>query len=318
MRGRKQEKGAFLELGERSIRAFFIEHPMATYAAALAYRGLFGLFPFLFILVVLLGALGFPVFFDRAMDQASAQSSGYVPQQLEPVVETAREQVQPLLGMIERAEKQAGGKLLFFGVAVALWSVSAVARTLTEAFNVAYQVTETRRWWRQLALSLAFGPVLAIVVIVSVALMLIGPQLVGGIADVVNLDELFVRLWGWLRFPVALFLLAVVLSVVYHFGPNARQRYRSVVPGAAIAVVLWAISSVGFSIYLANFADYGVTYGSIGAAVGLLFYLYLCASVVLLGAELNAAIYYRLTADTPDQEDENSRERLRGGHRHEQ
>jgi membrane protein len=318
MRVGMQEKSRIITLGERSVRNFFFEHPMATYAAALAYRGLFGLFPFLFILVVLLGALGFPDFIDRAMDQARAQSSRYVPQQLEPVVEPAREQVQPLLGMIERAEKQAGGNLLFFGVAVALWSVSAVARTLTEAFNVAYQVTETRRWWKQLLLSLAFGPILALVVIVSVALMLIGPQLVGSIAEVVNLDELFVRLWGWLRFPVALLLLAVVLSVVYRFGPNARQRYRSVVPGAALSVVLWAISSVGFSIYLANFADYGVTYGSIGAAVGLLLYFYLCASVVLLGAELNAALYHSLTADTAEQEDESSREGFRGGHRHEQ
>src|SRR5215208_4790377 len=318
MRGGPQEKGAFLELGERSIRAFFIEHPMATYAAALAYRGLFGLFPFVLILVVLVGALGFPDFFDRAMDQARAQSSRYVPQQLEPVVEPAREQVKPLLGMIERAEKQAGGKLLFFGVAVALWSVSAVARTLTEAFNVAYQVAETRHWWKQLVLSLAFGPVLALAVIVSVALMLIGPQLVGSIAELVGLDELFVRLWGWLRFPVALLLLAVVLSVAYRFGPNARQRLRSVVLGAALAVVLWAISSVGFSFYLANFANYGVTYGSLGAAVGLLFYLYLCASVVLFGAELNAAIYHPVTADTLNQEDENSSERIRGEHRHEQ
>jgi membrane protein len=309
--------GGIIKLGERSLRNFFFEHPMATYAAALAYRGLFGLFPFLFILVVLLGALGFPDFFDQAMDQARAQSSRYVPQQLEPVVEPAREQIQPLLGMIERAEEQAGGKLLFFGVAVALWSVSAVARTLTEAFNVAYQVTETRRWWKQLVLSLAFGPILALVVIVSVVLMLIGPQLVGGIAEVVNLDEVFVRLWGWLRFPVALLLLAVVLSVVYHFGPNARQRYLSVVLGAALSVVLSAISSVGFSIYLANFADYGATYGSIGAAVGLLFYLYLCDSVVLLGAELNAAIYQPLTADTLEQEDENNTERFRGGHRNE-
>jgi membrane protein len=288
----KQEKNGIVGLVVRSIQNFFFEHPMATYAAALAYRGLFGLFPFIFILVVLVGALGFPDFFDRAMDQASAQSSRYVPKQLEPVVEPAREQIRPLVGMIERAEKQAGDKLLYFGVGVALWSVSAVARTLTEAFNVAYQVVETRRWWRQLALSLAFGPILALVVILSVTLMLIGPGLVGDIAELVDLDEVFVRLWGWLRFPVALLLLAVVLSVVYRFGPNVDQRFRSVVPGAALCVVLWAISSVGFSFYLANFADYGVTYGSIGAAVGLLFYLYLCASLVLLGAELNAAIYH--------------------------
>src|SRR5215208_7258048 len=120
MRGRRQERSRIVELGERSIRNFFFEHPMATYAAALAYRGLFGLFPFVFILVVLVGALGIPDFFDRAVEHARAQSSHYVPHQLEPVVEPAREQVQPLLGMIERAEKQAGGNLLFFGVAVAL------------------------------------------------------------------------------------------------------------------------------------------------------------------------------------------------------
>ena len=120
---------------------------------------------------------------------------------------------------------------------------------------------------------------------------MIGPDLIERIAALVGLDELFIRLWAWLRFPVALSLLAVVLSVVYHIGPNARQRFRSVIPGAALAVVLWAITSVGFSIYLATFANYGVTYGSLGAAVGLLFYMYLSASVVLFGAELNAAIY---------------------------
>ena len=121
--------------------------------------------------------------------------------------------------------------------------------------------------------------------------MLIGPQLVGAIAQLVGLDELFVRLWGWLRFPVALFLLGLVLAVVYRIGPNTEQQFRSVLYGAALAVALWAVSSVGFSIYLANFADYGLTYGSLGAAVGLLFYLYICASVVLIGAELNAAIH---------------------------
>jgi membrane protein len=280
-----------IELGKRSIRKF-LEHPMASYAAALAYRGLFGLFPFVLILVVLAGALGLADFLEQAKAHASAVSSQQVPQQLEPVIERGREQLQPLQRMIEQAQKQAGGELLFFGVAVALWSISALAGTLTEAFNAAYEVPETRRWWRVSALSLAFGPVLVLMMIVSIGLMLIGPQLVERIAELVGLDEVFVSLWGWLRFPVALSLLAVVLSLVYRFGPDAKQRFRSVVFGAILAVVLWAISSVGFSFYLANFADYGVTYGSLGAAVGLLFYLYLSASVVLLGAEVNAAIYH--------------------------
>ena len=199
MRGRK--KSGIIELGRRSILSFFFEHPMATYSAALAYRGLFGLFPFLLILVVLVGALGFTDYLDKAMDHASTQPYQHVPQQLEPVVEPAREQVQPLVGMLERAEKRAGGDLLIFGVGLALWSVSAVARTLTEAFNVAYQVDETRRWWKQLLLSLAFGPILALVVLVSVALMLIGPQLVGAVAELVDLDELFVGCGAGCAFP---------------------------------------------------------------------------------------------------------------------
>src|SRR3712207_4874415 len=131
-------------------------------------------------------------------------------------------------------------------------------------------------------------------VIVSVGLMLIGPRLVESIAELVSLDKVFVFLWRWLRFPVALSLLAVVLSLVYRHGPDAKQRFRSVGLGAVLAVVLWAISSVGFSFCLANFANYGVTYGSLGAAVGLLLYLYLCASVTLLGAEVNAVIYHAL------------------------
>ena len=286
-----------IDLGDRSIRKFF-EHRMSTYAAALAYRGLFGLFPFVLILVVLAGALGLPDF----IEQAHSQSSRQVPHQLEPVVEQSREQIQPLESMIEQAQKQAGGELLVFGIAVALWSTSALARTLTEAFNSAYETAETRPGWKRYVLSLAFGPVLALMVVVSVGMMLIGPRLVERLAELVGLDEVFVFLWGWLRFPVALFLLAVVLSLVYRYGPDARLRFRSVGRGAALAVVLWAIASVGFSFYLANFANYGVTYGSLGAAVGLLFYLYLSASVVLLGAEVNAAIYHAVPDTTMEAE----------------
>ena len=118
MRGR--EPIGIVELGRRSILSFFFEHPMATYAAALAYRGLFGLFPFLLILVMLVGALGLAGSFDRVMDRTSARSYQHVPNQLEPVVEPAREQVRPLLGMIERAEKRAGGDLLLLALTLAL------------------------------------------------------------------------------------------------------------------------------------------------------------------------------------------------------
>jgi membrane protein len=298
VRFKAQPRSGIIWLGERSVRKFF-EHRMTTFAAALAYRGLFGLFPLILILVVLVGVFGLPDFFDRLIGLGASQQ---VPRPLEPVVEQGRVQGQSLRRMVEQAQERAAGELLFFGLAVALWSVSALARTLIEAFNTAYEVPETRPGWKRGALSVAFGPVLALMAIVSVGLMLIGPRLVERIAEGIGLDELVVQLWGWLRLPVALLLLATALSLVYRFGPDARQSFRSVVVGAIFAVTLWAICSVGFSFYLANFADYGLTYGSLGAAVGLLFYLYLSASVVLLGAEVNAAIFHAVPSGVSEAE----------------
>ena len=92
-------------------------------------------------------------------------------------------------------------------------------------------------------------------------------------------------LWGWLRFPVALLLLAAVLSVVYRFVPDTDRSFWSATPGAAFAVIAWPIASLVFSFYLSNFAGRGLTYGSLGTAVGLLVFLYISACMVLLGLD---------------------------------
>jgi membrane protein len=172
-----------------------------------------------------------------------------------------------------------------------LWSVSAVAFTLTEALNAAYGVEETRSWRKRFVFALIFGPVLALALIVACGLMLIGPRVAGWLAGLVGLDEAWVAFWGWLRYPVALFLLAAVLSVVYRFVPDTDRSFWSSTPGAVFAVIAWPIASLGFSFYLSNFAGRGLTYGSLGTAVGLLVFLYISSWVVLLGAEINEAVY---------------------------
>ena len=265
-------------VGTRSARAF-LSHRMTTYAAALAYRGLFGLFPLILLVVVLLGVLDLEGFYARSLEPIESGLPGG--------------EVAVVPTLIESARKQAGSGLLSFGVAASLYSVYALARTLVEALNVANGVGETRPRWKRLLLLVAFGPALAATTIAAIGAMLVGSRLAEGIAGLVGLDEAAVLLWTWLRLPVALLLLAVVLSVIYRFAPNTDQPYRLVTPGAAVAVVAWAVASVGFSVYLANFADYGATYGSLGAAIGLLLYLYISAFVVLLGAEVNAAIQNR-------------------------
>lgn len=280
-----------VELGKRSIRRFF-EHRMTTYAEQLSYRGLFGLIPFIMLVFALLAVLQFDAIFDRLIEAAKGATPQQVPEPLEPVTEEGRAQAQFLRPLIEQAREQAGNGLLSFGIVVSLWSVSAVAFSLTEALNVAYGVEETRSRRKRFAYALVFGPFLAFALIVASILMLIGPQVVAGLAGLAELDEAWVELWTWLRFPVALFLLAAVLSLVYHIVPDTNRSFWSATPGALFAVIAWAMTSLGFSFYLANFADRGLTYGSLGTAVGLLVYLYLSASVMLLGAEINAANYF--------------------------
>jgi membrane protein len=128
--------------------------------------------------------------------------------------------------------------------------------------------------------------------IVGTGLLLIWPQLTRWLARWIELSEAFVTLWAWFRIPVALFLLMLVVLLVYRFAPNRDRPVRFVMPGTILAVIAWALASVGFSFYLANFANYGVIYGSLGTAIALLVYLYLSAVALLLGEEVNAAIYH--------------------------
>ena len=265
---------------------------MTTYAEQLSYRGIFGLFPFIILVFTLLAVLQIDAVFDRLIEAATGAQQQQIPEALKPVAEEGRAQTEFLRPLIEQAREQAGGGLLSFGIVVSLWSVSAVAFTLTAALNAAYGVEETRSRRRRFAFALIFGPFLALVLIVACVLMLIGPQVAGWLAGLAELDEAWVALWAWLRFPLALFLLAAVLSVVYRVVPDTERSFWSATPGALFAVIAWAITSLGFSFFLANFADRGLTYGSLGTAVGLLVYLYLSASVVLMGAEINAAIYH--------------------------
>jgi membrane protein len=278
-----------VELGKRSVTRFF-EHRMPIYAEQLSYRGIFGLFPFIILVFALLAILRIDVVFDRLIEAAMGVPPQQIPEPIEPVAEEGRNQAAFLLPLIQQAREQAGGGLLTFGLVISLWSVSAVVFTLMEALNAAYGVEETRSRRKRFAFALIFGPFLALAFIVACGLMLIGPRVAGWLA---GLAEAWVAFWGWLRFPAALLLLAAMLSVVYRFVPDADRSFWSATPGAVFAVIAWPIASVGFSIYLSNIAGRGLTYGSLGTAVGLLVYLYISAWIVLLGAEINDAVHRR-------------------------
>src|SRR3712207_2447151 len=194
-----------VELGKRSVRNFF-EHGMTTYAEQLSYWGLFGLFPFIILVFALLAVLQVDAVFDRLIEAAMGAPAQQIPEPLEPVAKEGRAQAEFLRPLIEQVREQAGGGLLSFRIVISLWSISDVAFTLAEALNAAYGAEETRSRWKRFAFALVFGPFLALAFIVACGLMLIGSRVAGWLAKLAELDEAWVALWAWLRFPAALFL----------------------------------------------------------------------------------------------------------------
>lgn len=273
---------------KRLIKALgaFIEDDMLTFAAALSYQVFFSIFPFIIFLVALLGSLRIPGFFDWLLSQAQL----VLPEQAAGVVEQAVEQI----------EGQASGSLLSFGLVLALWSASAAVRMITNALNKAYNVQEDRPVWKTYPLSVVYTLLLAVAIIVAIALMLIGPQIVEWLAQQIGLGAVFVAVWNWLRIPVAILLLMTVVAFIYYLLPNVDLPFRFITPGSVLAVIAWIAASLGFSYYVNTFANYSATYGSLGAIIVLLFYFFISAVVLLFGAEMNAQIYYRFAEGEED------------------
>jgi membrane protein len=253
----------------------FLEDDMITYASALAYQVLFSIFPFVIFLVALLGFLRLSNFFEWLNMHAQI----VFPQQ-------AMEQVNKVIAELQQ---QKGG-LLSFGMIVALWSASAAVRATMNALNVAYDVSEGRPAWKIYPLSILYTIGVAAMLILAVVLMMIGPQAVQWLAHQVGIEQIFVALWAWLRWPVALFLLTLAVAVIYYVAPDVEQEFRFITPGATLAVIVWIVMSLAFNYYVSNFGNYSATYGSIGAIIVLLLYFFISAAVLLFGAELNAVI----------------------------
>lgn len=276
MRDPKRTGLGLVAVGKRAGKEY-LEDDMPTYAAALAYHGFLALFPFCFFLIALLGLLHIPGFFDWLLGQAREALPQAAAGQAEQVIEQIR------------GNSQAGA--LSFGLLAAVWVASTGFRALMKALNAAYDVDEKRPAWRRYALSIAYTVALAALVILATVLMQVGPQWLSALAEPLGLGGAFVTLWTWLRVPLALGLILVAVSVIYYVAPNVDQPFRLVSPGALIALAGWLLASLGFSFYVDNVKNYGLMYGSLGAVIVLLIYLFLSATVLLFGAEVNATLY---------------------------
>ena len=281
------------ELGRR-VWSEIWDDEVTDRAAALAYYFLFALFPTLLFLTVLLGLLPLPGLMDRLLqygDQA-------LPSDAASIVRRT---------WIEISRGARGG-LLSIGVLTALWAASNGMASIMSALNVAYDVTDSRPWLKRrlLAVLLTFG--FAMFILAALILLVFGPHIGAGVAGLFGLGTLFTSVWTAINIPIVIFFVLVGIALVYYLAPAVEQRWRWVTPGSVVALGLWLVMSWGLRMYVARFADYNATYGSIGGIMLLMLWLYLTGVVLLVGAEINAEIEHAaaehgaLTAKAPGEQ----------------
>ncbi|MDF3051979.1 MAG: ribonuclease [Geminicoccaceae bacterium] len=263
------------ELGRR-VLAEIRDDDCLGRAAQLAYYFLFALFPFFLFLTTLLGYLPIPDLLDRLLETLGQMLPG---EALRLVEDNVRQLV---------TDRRGG--LLSFGILAALWTSSSALTAITDSLNRAYDVEEGRPFWkvRLIAIGLTVG--LSVFIVVALVLLTFGPQLGRWVADLVGLGGIFEVTWNVVRWPVIVGLLVVAIALLYYFAPDVEQAWTWITPGSACAVLAWLLASLGFAFYVNRFGSYNATYGSIGAVIVLLTWMYVTGLFILIGGEINAEI----------------------------
>lgn len=259
----------------KSTAKDFIDDELPIYASALAFQLFFSLFPFLLFLVSLIAVLDAQPVFDWLHQQAELVLPSDALGLVDPV--------------ISQLQTQKAG-LFSLGILLALWTSSAAVRSTMIAMNRAYGVEDGRPAWKRIPLSVLYTVAVAGAMLLVATLMVVGPQAMTWLAEQIGLEQTVVLVWSLIRWPLAVLMLIVVIAGVYYLAPDVKQEFRFITPGSVLAVVVWIAASLGFGFYAQNFANYNATYGSIGAIIIFLLYLYISSAVLLLGAELNAVI----------------------------
>lgn len=256
----------------------FIKDDAMGLAAQLSYYLILALFPFILVLVSLTSLVGDP-------DLASTVLTyfrGVMPTQLFQLFEG-------FIGPVINGSSPAPG-LLSFGILFTIWSASGAFTAFIGALNKAYDVEETRPFWKVRGISILMTLGLSVLIILAVLLLVLGPSIGSGLASYFGLSGTFVFVWNIARWPAALLLMILAVAMMFYFAPDAGQPFRWITPGGFVGVFLWLVASAAFSLYVNNFGSYDQTYGSIGVVIVLLLYLYIASLAILFGATLNATL----------------------------
>jgi membrane protein len=258
-----------------AIRDLLNNHTMPL-AAGLAYYFVLSLFPLLIVLSTVLIYLPIPSLFDRLL---TAMAS-VVPADGMALVR----------GVLKDVLSHQHPKLLSIGIVGTIYAATGGFSSMIEAMNVAYDVPETRPWWRTRLLSLQLTLVIGLLFVVALGFLIVGPEFGGWLAAKIGLGPVFAFVWNYLRWAVAIAFTVLGVELLYFWAPNVRNRFRSTLPGATLAVSAWLAASWGLGLYIRHLANFNKTYGTLGAAVVLLTWFYWTNLTILIGAEFNSEL----------------------------
>lgn len=262
----------------------FSDDRILSVAAGVTFYALLAIFPAIAALISIYG-----IFADPAeMSKQLANLSGVLPG---GAMDVMGDQMKRLAAQ----KPSALGIGFVVGLGVALWSASSGIKALLDALNVAYEEKEKRGFIRLSAEALLFTVGAIGFALVAVGAVVVLPILFG----YVGLGSLAATLMNILRWPALFVIMALALAVLFRFGPSrAKARWRWVSWGSALGALLWIAVSLLFSWYVANFGSYNKTYGSLGAVIGFMTWMWLSTTVVLLGAELNCELERQTLRDS--------------------
>ncbi|WP_235925050.1 YihY/virulence factor BrkB family protein [Roseomonas harenae] len=260
------------------------EDRLLTEAAGITFYVLLALFPALSALVSLYGLFANP---DDITSHLAALS-GVVPGGGMQIIEE----------QVKRVAAQSGGSLgfgLVIGLAVSLWSANGATKAAFDTLNLIYEEHEERSFLKRTAITLAFtlGAILfALLAIAAVVAVPVALSFVGFGPTV----ELVLRV---LRWPLMLVAVAVLLAFLFRYGPSRdKAKWRWISWGSAFAAIAWLLGSAAFSFYVSNFGSYNETYGSLGAVIGFMTWIWISSTIILVAAELDAEMERQTEKDT--------------------
>ncbi|PRR80578.1 hypothetical protein CLLI_01510 [Clostridium liquoris] len=251
-----------------------IDDEIFALASQLSYSLLLAFFPFLIFLMTLIG------FSSINSELVLSELSNILPTSAYELVRNT---------VVEILETR-NTNLLSFGIILTLWTASSGFRSVIKGINKAYDEKEKRSLFKVIGISIISTLGLGFLIIITILLLVFG-QIIGSLlAKKMGFSYLFNIIWYLLRYVIIIFSMITIFALIYHYIPSRRLKWREVIPGAIFSTLGWIVVSFGFAFYVNNFGDYSKVYGSIGAVIILLTWLYLTSVIIIIGGEINASI----------------------------